>query len=158
MSDLHIPSSLFQEIRAEGQRAYPNECCGIMFGRDLTGPQPRRVVDRLEPADNAFDAAERFHRFTITPKRLMQAERTAAAEGRLVVGFYHSHPDHPARPSDTDAAHAWPFYSYIIVAIEKGRAAAMTSWLFDETKAAFAVQSIITDAAASTKAPQEVKP
>jgi proteasome lid subunit RPN8/RPN11 len=58
----------------------------------------------------------------------MQVEKTASAEGLAVLGFYHSHPDHPARPSEYDRQHAWPYYSYLIVAIAKGKAADMTSW------------------------------
>ena len=142
MIQLHLPAGFARQIEKEGAGAYPNECCGVMFGRDVDG-QTRRIVERIAPMDNAFDAAERFHRFSITPKQLMQAEKEAAAEGRLVLGFYHSHPDAPARPSEYDREHAWPFYSYVIVAISKGSAVDMTSWLLDEKTETFSRQDIV---------------
>jgi proteasome lid subunit RPN8/RPN11 len=145
MSDLHLSSSQVAQIRAEAERAYPEECCGIMLGRDLTEPAPRRVVDRLLPATNSFESGERYHRFSITPQMLLQAERTAAADGLLVVGFYHSHPDHPARPSQYDAEHGWPFYSYVIINVTQGKAGLMTSWLLDQGTPTFGVQAVVTE-------------
>jgi proteasome lid subunit RPN8/RPN11 len=73
----------------------------------------------------------------------MQAERSAGGRGELVLGFYHSHPDHPARPSEYDRAHAWPFYSYVIVAVAKRAAGEMTSWQLDEVTEQFAPQILI---------------
>jgi proteasome lid subunit RPN8/RPN11 len=134
-----IPPSLARQIEAEGAKAYPNECCGVMFGRD--GPE-QRVVERLMPVANAFDQAEQFHRFSISPKQLMEAERIASEEHRLVLGFYHSHPDHPAHPSEYDQTHAWPFYSYVIVAISGSRAGEMTSWVLNESTEQFDQQAI----------------
>jgi proteasome lid subunit RPN8/RPN11 len=145
MIPLDLPAHFARQIEREGCAAYPNECCGVLFGRDVAGDVggQTRVVERIAAVDNAFDAAEQFHRFSITPKQLMQAEKDAAAEGRLVLGFYHSHPDHPARPSEYDRQHAWPFYSYVIVAIAKGEAVDMTSWLLDEQTEAFSRQDIV---------------
>ena len=107
-----------RQIEAEGPAAYPNECCGILVGRDSRSG--RRLVERLEPGQNVFEADEQYHRFSIDPRQQMKAEKEAEAEGKVVLGFYHSHPDHPARPSEYDREHAWPFYSYVIVAIAKG--------------------------------------
>jgi proteasome lid subunit RPN8/RPN11 len=129
------------QINREGAAAYPNECCGIIYGRDVAG---ERVVSTLEPVANAFDAAEQYHRFSISPKQLMDAETKAGARGELVLGFYHSHPDHPARPSEYDRQHGWPFYSYVIVAIAKRQPGDMTSWLLDEQTEQFAQQTIVT--------------
>ena len=142
MIELLLPANYARQNEKEGAAAYPNECCGVMFGRDIES-QTRRVVERIAAVDNAFDAAERFHRFSITPKQLMQAEREAAAERRLVVGFYHSHPDHPARPSEYDRQYAWPFYSYVIVAISNAMALDMTSWVLDEKTETFSRQEIV---------------
>ncbi|HTL30710.1 MAG TPA: M67 family metallopeptidase, partial [Tepidisphaeraceae bacterium] len=101
MSDLFLRESFARQIEAEGATAFPNECCGIMYGRDLKiADGVRRVVERLEAVKNAFEAEEQYHRFSISPQQLMKAEKDAAAEGHLVLGFYHSHPDHPARPSE----------------------------------------------------------
>jgi proteasome lid subunit RPN8/RPN11 len=134
-----LSPALYQQIEREGAAAYPNECCGILFGRDVDG---RRIVDRLIPVPNDFEDAEKYHRFSISPKLLMDAEKNAAANNDLVLGFYHSHPDHPARPSEYDREHGWPFYSYVIVAIEKGAPGALTCWLLDETTEQFEQQSV----------------
>jgi proteasome lid subunit RPN8/RPN11 len=127
-----------RQIEADGVSAYPNECCGILYGRDVDG---RRVVGRLETVANTYAADEQFHRFSIGPADLMRAERSCAA-GELVLGFYHSHPDHPARPSETDRLHGWPFYSYVIVAIHRRVPVDMTSWVLDEATEQFEQQPI----------------
>jgi len=131
-----------RQIETEGATAYPNECCGIIFGREITdGGVTRRVVDQLQPVANEFESGEQFHRFLITPQTLFQAEKQCT-QGRLVLGFYHSHPDHPARPSAYDLEHGWQFYSYIIVAIRQGDAKEMTSWVLDEDTGRFDEQNI----------------
>jgi proteasome lid subunit RPN8/RPN11 len=143
MSVIVLSDTFSKQIDAEGAAAYPNECCGILYGRDVTdGGVTRRIVERLEPVANEFDAAEQYHRFSITPKTLMAAEKQAGDAGQLVLGFYHSHPDHPARPSEYDREHAWPFYSYVIVSIAKGQAVDTTCWVLDEQTEAFEQQEI----------------
>lgn len=134
-----LSSEQYRQIEREGAQAYPNECCGILFGHDRAG---RRIVSRLEAVANVYDPAERYHRFSIEPKQLMEAEKAAADAGEMVLGFYHSHPDHPARPSETDRQAAWPFYSYIIVSIARGEALDMTSWVLDEASETFSRQDI----------------
>jgi len=140
VNTLVIPAALARQIEAEGSSIYPNECCGIMIGRDEGG---QRIVERLEPVANDFEEGEQYHRFLITPKNLMDAEKSAGAAGKLVLGFYHSHPDHPARPSEYDREHAWPFYSYVIVAITKREPTDMTSWVLDEVTETFKRQDIL---------------
>lgn len=110
-----------------------------MYGRDTAG---RRLVERIEPVGNVFEEGERYHRFSISPRQLMQAEKTASDAGLVVLGFYHSHPDHPARPSEYDRQHAWPFYSYVIVSTTRGDALDLTSWVLDEQSATFSRQDI----------------
>ena len=131
-----LSKSIAQQIESEGVRAYPNECCGILIGKEKDG---RRVVERLAPMKNNFDRAERYHRFTIDPLAQIEAEKSADDAGQVVLGYYHSHPDHPARPSEYDRTHVppWSFYSHVIVAIEKGRPAAMTAWFMDELSEQF---------------------
>ena len=132
-----------KQIETEGTTAYPNECCGIIYGRDVTANGiTRRVVEELEEVVNEFEAGEQYHRFSITPKDLIAAEKSAAEHGELMLGFYHSHPDHPARPSEYDRAHAWPFYSYVIVSIMGGKPADMTCWVLDEQTEQFVQQPI----------------
>ncbi|GHV13064.1 hypothetical protein FACS189491_07310 [Spirochaetia bacterium] len=113
-------------IRREGERAYPNECCGVLLGALLD--DNRKLIENILPIENKREEAEQYHRFEIQPEDYMRAEKTARSQGRDVLGFYHSHPDHPAKPSGFDQDHALPFYSYIIVAVEEGKAAEMTSW------------------------------
>jgi proteasome lid subunit RPN8/RPN11 len=136
---LILSNSLFQQIESEGVRAFPNECCGVMIGRDVGG---RRIVDRLQPLTNSFEAEEQYHRFRLDPKEYIAVERAAGEEGKLVLGFYHSHPDHPARPSEYDRQYAWPFYSYVIVSIMSRKPADMTSWLLDEATEQFKQEEI----------------
>ncbi len=144
MNTLVLPSSLYRQIEQEGVRAYPNECCGVMIGRDVRNGdgQTRRIVDRLQPLTNSFEKEEQFHRFRLDPKEYIEVEKAAGVEGKLVLGFYHSHPDHPARPSEYDRQHGWPFYSYVIVAIHKCEPVDMTSWLLDEATEQFQQERI----------------
>jgi proteasome lid subunit RPN8/RPN11 len=143
MNKLVLTPDQVRQIEEEGARAYPNECCGIMVGRDLSdGACTRRIVERLEPMANVWDEAEQKRRFAIDPLALMKAEKAASEQGHAVLGFYHSHPDHPARPSEYDRQHAWPFYSYVIVAITKRRPADMTSWVLDDQTKQFVAQVI----------------
>lgn len=139
-----LPPALFRQIEREGAAAYPNECCGILYGTDVTTDgQTRRRVDRLEAVANEFEEEERYHRFLITPQTLMNAEKAAGARGELVLGFYHSHPNHPARPSEYDRQHAWPFYSYVIVAVANRQPGDMTCWVLDESTEQFQPQPIV---------------
>ena len=140
MNPLNLPAALARQIEREGESAYPNECCGILFGRDTNSA---RIVEMVEPVTNDFDSTERYHRFSISPQQLMDAEKKASAAGRLVLGFYHSHPDSPARPSEYDRQHGWPFYSYVIVSIAKGSALDMTSWILDDATELFGRQDIL---------------
>jgi proteasome lid subunit RPN8/RPN11 len=143
MNKLVLTPAQIQQIEQEGAQTYPNECCGILIGRDVSdGTCTRRIIERLEPMQNVFDETQQKRRFAVDPLALMRAEKSAAADGTLVVGFYHSHPDHPARPSEFDREHAWPFYSYIIVSIARGEAVDMTSWVLDEETQVFLRQDI----------------
>jgi proteasome lid subunit RPN8/RPN11 len=137
---LVLSRAFHEKIEADGASAYPNECCGIMFGSEVDG---RRIVRRLQTVANAFEADEQYHRFSISPQQLMQAEKDAAANAQMVLGFYHSHPDHPARPSEYDRKHAWPFYSYVIVSIARREPVDMTSWMLDEESETFVRQDIV---------------
>src|SRR5215469_13013957 len=102
-------------------RIYPHECCGALLGRDReleTGAhaKPVREILGLFPLINRRDDSPR-NRFSVTSEDVREAEKAASQQGLDVVGWYHSHPDHPARPSEFDRDHAWPWYSYIIVSV-----------------------------------------
>ena len=131
---LKLSKQIETEIRQAGADAYPNECCGIMFGSE---DGDDHVVKSLRPIVNARESGEQYHRFLITAEEMMQAELEARRLGLEIVGFYHSHPDHPAKPSDYDRDHALPFYSYIILRVAKGRPELMTSWRLQISREAF---------------------
>jgi proteasome lid subunit RPN8/RPN11 len=122
---LSISEQLLSEIRAHGQRDYPYECCGLLIGRFDDG---RKVVMETYAISNAREESAKRNRFLITPEELIRGERHAASQGLDVVGFYHSHPDCPAVPSQYDLEHAWPTYSYIIVSSSSERATDLFSW------------------------------
>jgi proteasome lid subunit RPN8/RPN11 len=126
---LRLPGALADEIRRHGEAAYPAECCGAMVGR-VEGAA--KEVLRLSPAVNR--RTDDPHRYLIAPDDLRQLEREVREAGQEIVGYYHSHPDHPARPSAFDAEHAWPWYSYLIVRIDRGRGADMASWVLDDER------------------------
>jgi proteasome lid subunit RPN8/RPN11 len=126
-------------IRTEGENAYPQECCGILLGvitgsRESSGGELIKRVEETIPVVNAWEPEEQYHRFKIDPEDLMKAEFAARKRGQEVLGFYHSHPDHPAQPSDYDRDSALPFYSYIILGVERGKAAELTSWELTEKR------------------------
>ncbi|MGH7498907.1 MAG: Mov34/MPN/PAD-1 family protein [Gemmatimonadales bacterium] len=125
---VRLAESLAEEIRRHGEDAYPAECCGVLAGR--VGADGAKEVVRLAPAVNR--RTDDPHRYLIAPDDLRRLESVLKSEGLDVVGYYHSHPDHPPAPSAFDADHAWPWYSYLIVRIDRGRGADLASWVLDD--------------------------
>ena len=121
-------------IRRHGREAYPYECCGALIG------SAQRVVEALA-LPNAAEANAR-RRFRIRPADYLAAERRANELGAGLLGFYHSHPDHPARPSRYDLEHAWPGFAYIIVGVDQGEPAALTAWRLQEDRSAFEEETV----------------
>jgi len=150
---LWISDHLAGKIRAHGAETYPHECCGALLGRDSealdtaheysagTSPRPTREVLGLFPLINRRDDSPR-NRFSVTAEDVLSAEKAAHAQGLAVVGWYHSHPDHPALPSQYDRDHAWPWYSYVIVSVQKGAPQDMTSWRLDDDREEFSPEGI----------------
>ena len=126
---LSITGRVDAAIRAHGVETYPDECCGALLGRD-------GVVTDVYALPNTTDEGPR-RRFLVRPDDYRQAEKQASAAGVELLGFYHSHPDHPARPSQYDLDHAWPFFSYIIVSVKSGVPEDMTSWRLRDDRSAF---------------------
>lgn len=125
---LRLSCALADEIRREGERAYPAECCGVLAGRAA----PAKEIQRLVPATNR--RTDDPHRYLISPDDLRMIEAELRTSGQEILGCYHSHPDHPAQPSAFDTEQAWPWYSYIIVKVERGRAGELTSWVLDNDR------------------------
>jgi proteasome lid subunit RPN8/RPN11 len=135
---LMIAQELLESIREHGKRAYPNECCGVLLGRiENSG----KAVVKLRPMENAREDSPR-NRYLISPRDLLDAEKAARALGLDIVGVYHSHPDHPARPSEFDREHAFPWYSYIIVSVRGGEPLDLTSWTLRDDRTAFDAEDL----------------
>ena len=130
---MKISKSLLEKIRTHGRRTYPEECCGILLGQ-LNGEE--RVMGDVLEIENAHDG-ERDRRFLITPEVYQRADREARNRGMEILGFYHSHPDHPATPSQFDLDHAWAWFSYLITRVEKGEPKESTSWRLREDRSTF---------------------
>ena len=126
---LTLRAAVDTDIRRHGRETYPDECCGALVGRGGL------VTEALALPNAATETARR--RFSIRPGDYRAAERRAAEQGAQLLGFYHSHPDHPARPSSYDLDHAWPVFAYVIVAVEGGAPVALTSWRLREDRSAF---------------------
>jgi proteasome lid subunit RPN8/RPN11 len=134
-----LSEAVESEIRAHGARDYPHECCGVLLG-SVDGET--KIVEALEPLQNVHEEGHE-RRFLIAPLEMFRLEKAARTGGRKILGFYHSHPDHPARPSEYDRDWAWPWYSYIILAVEGGEPAQMTCWTLDEERRAFASEEMV---------------
>jgi len=126
---LQLDGGVVAAIRAHGRETYPHECCGAMLGRD------GHVLATL-PLPNTTDEGPR-RRFLVRPSDYRDAERAASAEGLDLLGFYHSHPDHPARPSQYDLDHAWPSFSYVILSVMAAAPGDLRSWRLREDRSAF---------------------
>jgi len=137
---LRLSPDLEKNIRADGEAAYPNECCGVLIG-EVDSEEIKTVKSTLT-IDNAREDGEQYHRFLITPEDMMKAEQTARSMKLDVIGFYHSHPDHPSKPSGYDKDHALPFYSYVIVSVDKGKAQILTSWELTDDRSDFVQEKV----------------
>jgi len=115
-------------IRRHGEETYPHECCGALVGRG--------GVTATVPLPNTTEEGPR-RRFLVRPSDYRMAESRATELGGELLGFYHSHPDHPARPSQYDLDHAWPTFAYVIVAVAAGRAGDMTVWWLKDDRSSF---------------------
>ena len=124
-----ITRAVDQAIRRHGQDTYPHECCGALVGRGDA------VTDTVALPNTTEEGPRR--RFLVRPSDYRLAEQRATELGGELLGFYHSHPDHPAKPSQYDLDHAWPTFAYIIVAVADGSATDMTVWYLQEDRSRF---------------------
>jgi proteasome lid subunit RPN8/RPN11 len=147
---LKMSAELAQQIRQHGAKTYPHECCGAFLGRDDVNGDvtsaggerlPLREIVALFPLTNRREDSP-HNRFSVTAEDVRDAEKAAREKKLDVVGWYHSHPDHPARPSQYDREHAWPWYSYIIVSVANGKPEDMTSWRLSDDRSDYACEEI----------------
>ncbi|MDQ6788607.1 MAG: M67 family metallopeptidase [Acidobacteriota bacterium] len=130
-------------IETHGESEFPNECCGLLIGR--FGSDGRKTVVEIFSIENAKEESARHNRSLILPKDLLRGERYARAKQLEVIGNYHSHPEHPAIPSQFDLDHALPVWSYVIVSVLKGKAADLRSWEMEEDRTKFNEEEIIKE-------------
>ncbi|MFZ0892127.1 MAG: M67 family metallopeptidase [Thermoplasmata archaeon] len=138
MTPLHLPPAALTRMQRHGEESYPEECCGFLIAREASvAGSPVRAIDRVERAANRVEA-ERSRRFVIRPDELVRLEDQLTGSHERVVGFYHSHPDHPARPSNFDQEYAWPWYIYLVLSVAKGKAEDVGAFELDPTTREFA--------------------
>jgi proteasome lid subunit RPN8/RPN11 len=155
---LKLNQQQIEAIRRHGAQEYPNECCGILLGHAEGGSkqvteviplqnlrkEPRKAQELL-PLNSPESESER-NRFLIDPREQLHVEKDARTRGLEVLGYYHSHPDHPARPSSYDREHAWPWYSYVILSVRGGEPQDMTSWVLTDDRSRFDQEQIVNTA------------
>ncbi len=148
---LWMSHDVAESIRRHGAETFPYECCGALLGRESAATEdngsqqqqielPREILE-LFPLVNRRDDSPR-NRFAVTAEDVREAEKAASQHGLEVVGWYHSHPDHPARPSAFDREHAWPWYSYVIVSVMSGVPAETTSWRLNDDRQDYSPENI----------------
>jgi proteasome lid subunit RPN8/RPN11 len=129
-----------KQIHAHGESAYPEEGAGLLLGR--TNKEQKQVVNILK-LTNAREASSRHNRYLLTPEDYLHGENEAVRLGLDVLGVFHSHPDHPNRPSEFDREWAMPWFSYLITSVHNGRAVESRSWKLAEDRSRFIEESII---------------
>jgi proteasome lid subunit RPN8/RPN11 len=130
---LRLAAADLAAIQAHAAASYPEECCGFLFGETRDGTT--EVASVAAAANERADS--RHNRYVIPPAAVLAAHKQARARGLAVVGYYHSHPDHPAEPSAFDREHAWPGLSYLIVSVRGGTPEEARSWRLRDDRTAF---------------------
>ena len=132
---IRLPEPLECQVRHHCEEQYPHEACGALIGEGDGSTAAWCVAEiRAAPNEHADDHARRY---LVPPAFQVQVEQYARASGQDVIGYYHSHPDHPAQPSEYDRAHAWCGYLYLICAVRQGRAADLNAFALAEPGGAF---------------------
>lgn len=120
-----LSADLFQLLQANGETGYPLESAGLLIGK--TGPSGSEILEILA-LENIYDKSEQRRRYSLDPLTFFDAEEQAESKGLEVVGIFHSHPDHPPRPSGFDLEWALPNYLYIITSVRQGKAVETRAW------------------------------
>ena len=139
---LFLSKSILDKIHANGSAAYPEEGAGLLLGR-VDGD--RREVVSILALGNAREDTARHNRYLLTPQDMLRGEQAAARLGLDVIGVFHSHPDHPNRPSEFDREWALPWFSYVITAVHSGRALESRCWQLREDRAEFLEEKILVE-------------
>jgi proteasome lid subunit RPN8/RPN11 len=151
---LRLSADQLDAIHRHASRDYPAECCGVLLGQDSGEAKQVAEVAALANLRHDDARAQEFmpledpgreserNRYLIDPREQLRVEKDARSRGLTVLGYYHSHPDHPPRPSEYDREHAWPWYSYLIVAVEKGVPRDSRSWVLSEDRSVFQLEQL----------------
>jgi proteasome lid subunit RPN8/RPN11 len=137
---MELPANLLDAIRDHGREAYPEECCGALLGQRQDGAVS---VVRIERLANAREG-DRRRRYVIAPDDYVRVEESADRDGLSLVGFYHSHPDHPAVPSEYDREHALPFFHYLVLTVAAGDPGEATAWILEEDRNVFIREELVS--------------
>ncbi len=132
-----LTRDIFEQIITHAKESYPDECCGILIGSTMKG----KKILYVHKAENT-NTERSNDRYIISPTEIFMMDKEARGQGLEIVGFYHSHPDHPNRPSETDREWGQPHYSYIIVSVQNGTEAEAKCWSFDDEDAPFKEEKI----------------
>lgn len=153
---LTIAADLLAICHNHARRCYPEECCGLLLGKDqqvlevwqTENSWTEDFGDRL--LANSSKNNSRLNRFAIDPKDLLAAQKFARTNGLEIIGIYHSHPNHPAIPSESDRAIAWDIYSYVIMSVTANDVLATRSWILNGDRQFIEEKIILT----ATKSPE----
>jgi proteasome lid subunit RPN8/RPN11 len=137
---LEMEAELLKRIGTHGEQAYPEEGAGLLLG--IQAGELKRVTALVELPNLREDAARR-NRYLLGPADYLRGEEEAARRGLDVLGVFHSHPDHPNRPSEFDREWAWPGFSYLITSVSSGRAGESRSWQLAEDRSGFLEEQIM---------------
>lgn len=141
---LRLTTGVRDSIREHGTRGYPHEVCGALLGRESVAEGEEgalREVLAVVPLENRREES-RHNRFSLTPEDVRRAERAASERGLEMLGWYHTHPDHPARPSEFDRQNAWPWYSYVILSVAARVPGELCCWRLADDRSGYAAERI----------------
>lgn len=134
---LTLTPAQLNRLQAHAEAAYPHECCGLLLGHGST--TVGKLTLEVQPLSNAWPPAElaatahtQASRYWIDPQDFLKVQRSACDRNLIILGIYHSHPDHAAIPSECDRTQAWSAYSYVIVSVAQGKAVDIQSWQLDD--------------------------
>ena len=137
---LLISSQVLENIHAHGESAYPEEGAGLLLGTVIGG---QKQVTQILALANSREEGARHNRYLLTPEDYLRGEQEADRLGLDVLGVFHSHPDHPNRPSEFDRDWAMPWFSYLITSVQAGQAVESRSWLLTEDRSQFSEEQIM---------------
>ncbi len=136
---LQIEETIFEEIQRNGETAYPEEGAGLLLGKP---DGDRKSVTAILALSNTREDAARQNRYLLAPEDYLRGEKEADRHGLEVLGVFHSHPDHPDRPSEFDREWALPWFSYVITSVQSGKAAGSRSWRLNEDRSGFVEETL----------------